>query len=65
VAALGALNQESQPQLYALVFGEAVVNDATAIVLLRAVQHIRFEAQLSAETAAVMLVSFMQLFVMR
>lgn len=38
VAALSSLNQDSHPQLHALVFGEAVVNDATSIVLLRAVQ---------------------------
>lgn len=47
VAALQALNSAHQPQLQALVFGEGIVNDATAIVLLRAVQHVRSEAQLS------------------
>jgi sodium/hydrogen exchanger 8 len=49
VAALQALNAAHQPQLQALVFGEGIVNDATAIVLLRAVQHVRSEAQLSGE----------------
>lgn len=41
VAALQALDQDSQPLLFSLVFGEGVVNDATAVVLLRAVQKIR------------------------
>ena len=33
--------QEATPTLYSLIFGEGVVNDATSIVLLRAVQKIR------------------------
>ena len=41
VAALQVLEQDAQPMLYSLVFGEGVVNDATAIVLLRAVSGIR------------------------
>lgn len=35
------LDQESSPVLFSLIFGEGVVNDATSIVLLRAVQRIR------------------------
>lgn len=40
VAALQVLDPEAQPLLFSLVFGEGVVNDATAVVLLRAVQKI-------------------------
>jgi hypothetical protein len=36
------LLQDAAPVLYSLVFGEGVVNDATSIVLLRAVQKIRY-----------------------
>lgn len=44
VAALQVLDPEAQPLLFSLVFGEGVVNDATAVVLLRAVQKIRWGA---------------------
>jgi sodium/hydrogen exchanger 8 len=65
VAALGALSQESHPLLHSLVFGEAVVNDATAIVLVRAVQHVRGHAALSGATLAAMLANFARLFALR
>jgi NhaP-type Na+/H+ or K+/H+ antiporter len=42
VATLQILDQDAAPVLYSLVFGEGVVNDATSIVLLRAVQKIRY-----------------------
>jgi NhaP-type Na+/H+ or K+/H+ antiporter len=45
------LEQESSPMLYSLVFGEGVVNDATSIVLLRAVQKIRCTALLPTSQA--------------
>ena len=32
------LRQDRAPLLYSLVFGEGVINDATAVALLRAVQ---------------------------
>lgn len=35
--------QDTAPVLYSLIFGEGVVNDATSIVLLRAVQKIRWD----------------------
>ncbi|KAI9119225.1 hypothetical protein K1719_009900 [Acacia pycnantha] len=34
------LDQEETPHLYSLVFGEGVVNDATSVVLLNAIQRI-------------------------
>jgi hypothetical protein len=34
------LHQDETPLLYSLVFGEGVVNDATSIVLFRAVQNL-------------------------
>lgn len=37
------LNQDETPLLYSLVFGEGVVNDATSVVLFRAVQTYNFE----------------------
>ena len=35
---LQVLNQDRMPLLYSLVFGEGVINDATSVALLRAVQ---------------------------
>ena len=61
VAALQALGKNASPQLHALVFGESVVNDATAIVLLRAVQNIHTEAQLTASTVGAILTTSAQL----
>ncbi|CAI5469958.1 unnamed protein product [Closterium sp. Yama58-4] len=40
VSVLQVLDQEEQPLVYSLVFGEGVVNDATSIVLFRAVQQL-------------------------
>jgi len=64
VAALQALSSESHPQLHSLVFGEAVVNDATAIVLLRAIQKIHSQSQLSGSTLFLVLVNFFRLSVL-
>ncbi|KAK8557396.1 hypothetical protein V6N13_013668 [Hibiscus sabdariffa] len=38
VCTLQVLNQDDTPLLYSLVFGEGVVNDATAVVLFKAIQ---------------------------
>ena len=38
VAVLQVLQQDRMPLLYSLVFGEGVINDATSVALLRAVQ---------------------------
>lgn len=62
VAALQVLNQEALPRLYSLVFGEAVTNDATSVVLFRSIQHIRRAGQLNLETLSIMLLRFMWLF---
>jgi len=40
---LQVLNQDETPLLYSLVFGEGVVNDATSVVLFRAVQTYNFD----------------------
>lgn len=40
VCTLQVLNQDETPLLYSLVFGEGVVNDATSVVLFRAVENI-------------------------
>lgn len=40
VCTLQVLSQDDTPLLYSLVFGEGVVNDATSVVLFRAVQNI-------------------------
>ncbi|XP_024375203.1 sodium/hydrogen exchanger 3 isoform X2 [Physcomitrium patens] len=43
VCTLQVLNQDETPLLYSLVFGEGVVNDATSVVLFRAVQTYNFD----------------------
>ncbi|KAM3267374.1 hypothetical protein P3S67_032424 [Capsicum chacoense] len=40
VCTLQVLNQDEMPLLYSLVFGEGVVNDATAVVLFNAIQKL-------------------------
>jgi len=37
---LQVLNQDETPQLYSLVFGEGVVNDATSVVLFNAIENL-------------------------
>ncbi|XP_057416050.1 sodium/hydrogen exchanger 1-like [Lotus japonicus] len=39
VCTLQVLNQDTTPLLYSLVFGEGVVNDATSVVLFKAIQN--------------------------
>ena len=36
---LQVFNQDETPLLYSLVFGEGVVNDATSVVLFKAIQN--------------------------
>ncbi|KAH9572271.1 hypothetical protein CY35_02G138800 [Sphagnum magellanicum] len=43
VCTLQVLSQDDTPLLYSLVFGEGVVNDATSVVLFRAVQKLTFD----------------------
>ncbi|KAL4426691.1 hypothetical protein ABPG77_004747 [Micractinium sp. CCAP 211/92] len=68
VAALQILDADQAPMLYSLVFGEGIVNDATSIVLLRAVQKIRQvghrSSQLNADTLLLIIGNFAQLFVL-
>jgi sodium/hydrogen exchanger 8 len=49
VCTLQVLNQDDTPLLYSLVFGEGVVNDATSVVLFRAVQNYNFDAYTAVE----------------
>ncbi|CAM6039506.1 unnamed protein product [Sphagnum compactum] len=49
VCTLQVLNQDDTPLLYSLVFGEGVVNDATSVVLFRAVQNYNFDAHTAVE----------------
>ena len=65
MAALGAIDRGAHPQLHALVFGEAVVNDAVSIVLVRAVQRLRGESGLTAAALAAVLASFTRLCLLR
>ncbi|KAI3438747.1 hypothetical protein D9Q98_001166 [Chlorella vulgaris] len=64
VATLQILDQESSPMLYSLVFGEGVVNDATSIVLLRAVQKISRKSELTGNTLMLVLLNFSRLFIL-
>ena len=51
VAVLQVLRPDRAPLLYSLVFGEGVINDATAVALLRAVQ-VHFSCLTPAFTAS-------------
>lgn len=64
VAALQAIDKNSQSQLYSLTFGEGVFNDATAIVLLRSVQQIHSVAQMNAGTVTSIMLNFIQLLIL-
>lgn len=65
VASLQVLSKAREPLLHSLVFGEGVMNDATAIVLLRAVQQQLADGAaeaLSLQTALGLLSDFTYLF---
>ncbi|CAI5537073.1 unnamed protein product [Closterium sp. Naga37s-1] len=55
VSVLQVLDQEEQPLVYSLVFGEGVVNDATSIVLFRAVQQLALSPAAHALSLATLL----------
>ncbi|XP_050203805.1 sodium/hydrogen exchanger 1-like isoform X2 [Mercurialis annua] len=62
VCTLQVLNQEETPFLYSLVFGEGVVNDATAVVLFNAIQ--RFDlSHITSSIALQLFANFLYLFV--
>lgn len=63
IATLQILDQEATPMLYSLVFGEGVVNDATSIVLLKAIQKMSGAVQLTGGALSELLINFSQLFV--
>ncbi|KAK9825253.1 hypothetical protein WJX74_003416 [Apatococcus lobatus] len=62
VAVLQVLKQDRTPLLYSLVFGEGVMNDATAVALLRAVQALEPEGSLGMDTVVAILGRFLYLF---
>ncbi|KAK9819478.1 hypothetical protein WJX81_001339, partial [Elliptochloris bilobata] len=63
VAVLQVLRQDRAPLLYSLVFGEGVINDATAVALLRAVQELGSGGQaLHASMIVTVLAKFLYLF---
>ncbi|PSC76023.1 sodium hydrogen exchanger 2-like [Micractinium conductrix] len=64
VAALQILDADATPLVYSLVFGEGVVNDASSIVLLRAVQKISHVSQLTGDTLLLLVGNFARLFVL-
>ena len=59
---LQVLNQDETPLLYSLVFGEGVVNDATSIVLFKAIQNFDL-SHIDLTTALPLLVNFLYLFI--
>lgn len=64
VATLQVLKPDAYPILHSLVFGEGVVNDATSLVLLRALDKLRSWKQLSREGLRMLLLRFSSLFVL-
>ncbi|XP_022953812.1 sodium/hydrogen exchanger 2-like [Cucurbita moschata] len=63
VCTLQVLNQDETPLLYSLVFGEGVVNDATSVVLFKAIQ--RFDlSHITSSNAIQLLGNFSYLFFM-
>eukprot|EP00249_Psilotum_nudum_P011862 c23429_g1_i3 orf=369-2054(+) len=62
VCTLQVLHQDETPLLYSLVFGEGVVNDATSVVLFRAVQSFNFN-EVDGFTVLQMLGNFLYLFI--
>ncbi|KAK7363634.1 hypothetical protein VNO77_05784 [Canavalia gladiata] len=62
VCTLQVLNQDETPLLYSLVFGEGVVNDATSVVLFKAIQNFDlFHIDLT--TALQLIGNFLYLFI--
>ncbi|KHN03007.1 Sodium/hydrogen exchanger 2 [Glycine soja] len=62
VCTLQVLNQDETPLLYSLVFGEGVVNDATSIVLFKAIQNFDL-SHIDLTTALQLLGNFLYLFI--
>eukprot|EP00201_Polytomella_parva_P001073 CAMPEP_0175076912 /NCGR_PEP_ID=MMETSP0052_2-20121109/23043_1 /TAXON_ID=51329 ORGANISM="Polytomella parva, Strain SAG 63-3" /NCGR_SAMPLE_ID=MMETSP0052_2 /ASSEMBLY_ACC=CAM_ASM_000194 /LENGTH=541 /DNA_ID=CAMNT_0016346209 /DNA_START=104 /DNA_END=1725 /DNA_ORIENTATION=+ len=65
VASLQVLDKDSEPLLHSLLFGEGVVNDATAIVLLSATKGLsiaEIDSDLTLKAFAWLLVGFARLF---
>jgi NhaP-type Na+/H+ or K+/H+ antiporter len=42
VAVLTIVKEDESPQLFSILFGEGIVNDAIAIILFKSVQQINF-----------------------
>ncbi|WJX90553.1 monovalent cation:H+ antiporter, CPA1 (nhx1) [Trifolium repens] len=62
VCTLQVLNQDETPLLYSLVFGEGVVNDATSVVLFKAIQNFDL-SHIDLTTALHLLGNFLYLFI--
>lgn len=56
------LNQDETPLLYSLVFGEGVVNDATSVVLFKAIQNFDL-SHIDLNTALELIGNFLYLFI--
>jgi len=59
---LQVLNQDETPLLYSLVFGEGVVNDATSVVLFKAIQNFDL-SHIDLSTALQLIGNFLYLFI--
>ena len=55
------INQDETPRLYSLVFGEGVVNDATAVVLFNAIKNLNI-SQLKGGVVLKVISDFLYLF---
>lgn len=55
------INQDETPRLYSLVFGEGVVNDATAVVLFNAIKNLNIN-QLKGRAVLKVISDFLYLF---
>nr|KYP58043.1 Sodium/hydrogen exchanger 2 [Cajanus cajan] len=62
VCTLQVLNQDETPLLYSLVFGEGVVNDATSVVLFKAIQNFDL-SHIDLNTALQLIGNFLYLFI--
>ncbi|KAK7348197.1 hypothetical protein VNO80_22747 [Phaseolus coccineus] len=62
VCTLQVLNQDETPLLYSLVFGEGVVNDATSVVLFKAIQNFDL-SHIDLSTALQLIGNFLYLFI--